>query len=139
MPLMIPVNRQQGFSLLEILVAFAILALSIGVLLKIFSGGVNSAVIAEDYNAAVQIAQSIMAKTGVETQLLEGEESGWENDKYHWQVITKPFQFNPDNFVDIDLNTLKTNFFKVDVIVSWGDDGRELQLSTLKLVHKPTL
>jgi len=136
---MIPVNRQQGFSLLEILVAFAILALSIGVLLKIFSGGVNSAVIAEDYNAAVQIAQSIMAKTGVETQLLEGEESGWENDKYHWQVITKPFQFNPDNFVDIDLNTLKTNFFKVDVIVSWGDDGRELQLSTLKLVHKPTL
>ena len=136
---MIPVNKQEGFSLLEILVAFAILALSIGVLLKIFSGGANTAIIAEDYNAAVQIAESIMAKTGVETQLQEGEESGWENEKYHWQVIIRPFQFNLENFVDIDLNTLKTNFFKVDVIVSWGDDGRELQLSTLKLEHKSTL
>ena len=46
-------NKQQGFSLLEILIAFSILALSLGILLKIFAAGVNTAMIAENYTAAV--------------------------------------------------------------------------------------
>ncbi|NBS18037.1 MAG: type II secretion system protein, partial [Gammaproteobacteria bacterium] len=32
-------RRQSGFSLLEILVAFAVLSLCLGVLLRIFAGG----------------------------------------------------------------------------------------------------
>ena len=96
---MIPtqVNKQQGFSLLEILIAFSILALSLGILLKIFSAGVNTAVVAEDYTAAVQIAESLMAKTGVETPLQAGQASGLENEKYHWLVEVSPFEFNPEN------------------------------------------
>lgn len=126
-------NKQQGFSLLEILVAFAILALSLGILLKIFSGGANTAVLAEEYTAAVQIAESLMAGVGVETTLQVGETSGNEDDRYHWLVTVSPYPFNLD---DIDPATLKAEFFKVDVTVSWGDDGRELHLSTLKLVNK---
>ena len=85
---MIPtqLTKQKGFSLLEILIAFSILALSLGILLKIFSAGVNTAVVAEDYTAAVQIAESLMAKTGVETALQESQDSGVENEKYNWQV-----------------------------------------------------
>jgi general secretion pathway protein I len=131
------VNKQKGFSLLEILIAFSILALSLGILLKIFSGGVNNAVVAEDYSAAVQIAESLMAKTGVETPLQTSQESGLENDKYNWLVEISPFEFNPEN---IDITNLTAVLFKVKVIVSWGDDNitaRQFELTTLKLINKP--
>lgn len=130
--------KQQGFSLLEILIAFSILALSLGILLKIFSGGVNSAVVAEEYTAAVQIAESLLATTGVETPLQPGQTSGLENNKYHWLVEVNPFQFNPEN---IDLSTLTTVLFKIKVTVSWGDNNsgdadRQIVLTTLKLANK---
>lgn len=137
---MIPkqVNKQQGFSLLEILIAFSILALSLGILLKIFAAGVNTAVVAEDYTAAVQIAESLMAKTGVETPLQATQASGLENEKYHWQVEVSPFEFNPEN---VDPTALTAVLFKVKVTVSWGDDNdnandRQIELTTLKLINK---
>jgi general secretion pathway protein I len=130
------VNKQQGFSLLEILIAFSILALSLGILLKIFSAGFNTAVVAEDYTAAVQIAESLMAKTGVETPLQANQASGMENEKYHWLVEVSPFEFNPEN---VDHTALTAVLFKVKVIVSWGDDNvndRQIELTTLKLINK---
>lgn len=146
-------NRQRGFSLLEILIAFSILALSLGILLKIFSAGVNTAGVAEEYTAAVQIAESLMAQTGVESPLQPNEVSGLENEKYHWRVSVSPFQFMAEN---LNVTTIPAVLFKVKVIVSWGDDnardgvyagsqpgagaanadGRQVELISLKLANK---
>ena len=129
-------NKQKGFSLLEILIAFSILAISLGILLKIFSAGINTAVVAEDYTAAVQIAESLMAKTGLESPLQAGEDSGTENEKYEWQVLVTPYLFNPDN---LDEMTITTTLFKVKVVVNWDIEKtkrRQIELTTLKLVNK---
>jgi len=131
------INKQRGFSLLEILIAFSILALSLGILLKIFSAGVNTAIVAEDYTAAVQIAESLIAKTGVEAPLQGGQASGLENEKYHWLVEVSPFVFNPEK---VDTTAITALLFKVKVIVSWGDNNandQQVELSTLKLINKP--
>jgi general secretion pathway protein I len=127
--------KQQGFSLLEILIAFSILAVSLSILLNIFASGVNNAGVAEDYTVAVQIAESLMAKTGVETPLQTGQIEGVTHDKYRWQVVVKPYEFNPDQ---IDPSTLTTALFKISVLVNWddGSHSREVKLVTLKLVNK---
>ena len=130
------VNKQNGFSLLEILIAFSILALSLGILLKIFSAGVNSAGVAEEYTAAIQIAQSAMAAAGVESPLQGGDTAGLMHKKYHWQVAVEPFQFAAAN---IDMAGMPATLFKVIVTVNWNGaiNGRQIQLITLKLANKP--
>lgn len=130
-------TKQQGFSLLEILIAFSIMALSLGMLLKIFSAGVNTAAVAEEYTAAVQIAESLMARTGVETPLQQSETSGVENERYHWLVSVSPFTPTIENF---DPASSTTALFKIKVRVTWDDDkrasGRQVELATLRLVNK---
>jgi general secretion pathway protein I len=126
------INKQAGFSLLEILIAFTILAFSLSILLNIFSTGANTAVVAEEYTAAVQIAESLMAKTGVETDLKTVESSGVENEKYHWQVSVTPFNLNIENF---DVQAIPATLFKVKIIIAWDND-RQIELTTLKLVNK---
>jgi general secretion pathway protein I len=130
------ITKQQGFSLLEILIAFSILALSLGILLKIFSGGVNTAVVAEDYTIAVQIAESLIAKTGSEIPLKDHQSSGDENKKYHWSLSISPFFLSGEG---IDPKTATAQLFKINVTVNWGDgqnDDRQIQLTTLKLAAK---
>jgi general secretion pathway protein I len=135
--MLMPQNKQQGFSLLEILIAFSILALSLGILLKIFSAGVNTAIIAENYTTAVQLSESLMAKTGIETPLQIGLYEGSENNIYHWQIEISPFIFNPEN---IDATLQKAELFKVKVTVNWDNgnaNDRQIELIKLKLINKP--
>lgn len=133
------VNKQNGFSLLEILIAFSILALSLGILLKIFSAGVNTAGVAEEYTTAVQIAESLVAGTGIEAPLRAGESNGLEDEKYHWQVSVSPFPFMVEKDLDA-ASVLSVELFKIKVTVNWGDDAvaddRQVELTTLKLANK---
>jgi len=122
---------------LEILIAFSIMALSLGILLRIFSGGVNTAMVAEDYNVALQIAESMMAKIGEEIPLQPTEVDGVAFDKYAWAVTVEPFEFNPDN---TDQTAQKARLFKITVSIAWGEQQgseRRIDLKTLKLGVKP--
>ena len=51
-------NRQSGFSLLEVLVAFAILSMSLGVLYQAFSNSLRNVGASGDYSRAMIIAVS---------------------------------------------------------------------------------
>ena len=134
-------RRQQcGFSLLEILVAFSILAVSLGILNNIFSTGMRTAMVAEEYTSAVQIANSLMAKTGVETLLQAGQTTGIENDKYRWEVVVSPFQLAVG---EIDTASIPAELYMVTVTVNWGGDDRKardnergVELSELKITGK---
>lgn len=130
------IKQQQGFSLLEILVAFSILSVSLGILLNIFSSGVKTAVVSEDYTVAVQIAESLMAKTGSEIALKDHQSSGVENEKYHWSLTISPFFLGADT---IDPKNSVAELYKVNASVVWGDDDsddRQVQITTLKLAAK---
>lgn len=120
---------------MEMLIAFSILAVSLGILLNIFSGGANTALVAEEYTAAVQIAESLLAASSEKT-LKVGQESGIENEKYRWLFEVSPYQLTS---MSADPLNEKANLVKVKVTVNWGDDegeDRQLDLTTLKLVNK---
>jgi general secretion pathway protein I len=129
-------NKEHGFSLLEILIAFSILALALGILLNIFSSGVNNAAVAEEYTTAVQIAETLMAQTGVETELQAGQTLGQKDEKYRWLVTVTSFS---PSIAKLNLQAITATLFKVKVSVNWGDandNDRQIELTTLKLVNK---
>ncbi len=123
-------NREHGFSLLEVLVAFTILALSLSVLFQIYSQGTRNTSLARDYNTAVIIAQSKLAVLDEEKKIEISEISGSTEQGIHWQRrIT--------SYTDPDPAFFNRNYqlVNVEVSVSWQTLGRDhgFSLKTLRI------
>ena len=82
-------GRQSGFSLLEILVAFGVLSLCLGVLLRIFAGGGQIARTADEYYRAILTAESMLNGLGTEIPLKPGITEGELEGDYHWSFNVK--------------------------------------------------
>ena len=129
---------QRGFSLLEILVAFSILALSLGVLMQIFSGSLRNADVTRDQAQAVVLAQSLLASAGVEATLVPGESAGVMDDKFRWLLRVSSFVEEPRHAeTEAMRSPLPLDLWEVAVRVAWGGDSRlperALTLTTLRV------
>jgi prepilin-type N-terminal cleavage/methylation domain-containing protein len=125
-------QNQRGFSLLETLVAFAILVLVLSVTLQIYARGSRSTRLAHDYAQAVIIAQTKLAdfKTG-NTEL-----SGTENDRYNWQLQRKEAHY--DDLGSNNSYSRSFNIYHLSVTVSWHSTGksRNVHINTVQLENK---
>jgi general secretion pathway protein I len=123
--------RQSGYTLVEVLVAFVILALALTVLLRIFSGGLRNVSVSSDYATATLIAESRLAATGIDVPLRPGETSGTEGERFEWTVSVQDYQPWPG----YRSATKGVDAYRVTVTVEWpnGDNTRSVGLSTVRL------
>ncbi len=134
---------ERGFSLLEILVAFSILALTLGVLMQIFSGSLRNAEMAHDQAQAVALAQSLLAAAGIETPLTAGETSGQAGNKFRWLLQAQLFHEEPQTAVVAPATgaSPRLELWEVKVEIHWGGDSattrRSFSLSSLRLQMPP--
>lgn len=78
---------QRGFTLLEVLVAFALLAGAAVLLLSILSNGLRDVADAERHGEAALHARSLMDNLGRVERLRPGARSGvLEGGRYRWQI-----------------------------------------------------
>ncbi len=84
---------QRGFTLLEVLVAFMILALSLGVIMHIFSLSLRTAHSATQQQMAVQLGQSKLAELMAENRVQTGLQQGEFNDLWRWQAEVERWRF----------------------------------------------
>lgn len=130
---MCPRKRSRGYTLVEVLVAFMILAMALTVLLRIFASGVRNVSVSAQYAQAVLIGESRLATAGIDAMLAPGETSGVEGDDFHWtrRVV------NYEPAVDYSTYVKSTRAYYVTVTVTWpnGDRERSIDLSTVKLLH----
>jgi general secretion pathway protein I len=126
-------KRNAGFSLLEVLVAFVILGLVLGVLMQIFSGGLRNIGVAGEYQHAVLLGQSKLVAIGIETPLAPGEKNGEFDSTYRWHVSIRPFLEGQAPAGELESASAK--LLEIEVRVSWGgaEQPRSINLKTLRL------
>ena len=118
-------GAMSGFTLIEVLVAFTILAVSIGALLVAFSGGIRNTALTKDYTQAVIIANSRLAETGLTDSLSQQSTFEGVEGKYQWKRII--------NLLDVDPID-SWQLYDVRVVVSWKtlNGSRSFELKSLR-------
>jgi general secretion pathway protein I len=108
---------ERGFTLLEVLVAFVIAALALGVLFRGTLDGLRVAQTAGRYEEAVTRAQSRLAALTVGS-LAPGDRQGDDGNGFHWRERITPVTSSPVAAGG------SLALYGVSVAVSWTDGSR---------------
>ena len=129
-------RRQSGFTLIEVVVAFALLALILTASFEIFTTGLARAADLDDYSGAIDVAQSQLAAVGTYGKIQEGDTRGESEDgRYTWVLAVRRF----DESADPNAPAMSTVvMYRVDVRVTWrGVDTRSHALGLATVVVGP--
>ena len=133
-------RRQKGFTLVEIIVAFAILALGLTLLLGTLSGATRQLRQGGDAGQAALHAQSLLDE---HASLLQrpGQAAGeLDEGRYRWRMQIAPWQ-DPaaGSGAGSIIDPAAARLLHVRVEIEWGEGGpqQQLQLSSLRLALPP--
>ena len=120
-------TRRDGFTLLEVLVAFAILSLTVVVAVQGFAQGLRLLKLSGDHQSAILIADQ---KAREVVMPKEGHENGTEG-VYTWDRTIKEL---PAPELDVPGRAARWHVYQIDVQVAWGDSKRTVGVTTLRTV-----
>jgi len=128
-------HSERGFTLLELLVALGVLAISLTTLLAIFSQGLARTSDAQRRMEARLLAETLLAGAGIEAPLEIGSSIGETEAGLAWTVAVEPYG-SPEDQDSWDYGAVM-----VSANVHWqhNDVDREVSLRTIRLVSKGQL
>jgi len=133
--------RARGFSLLEVLAAFLILALVGTVLFRLFGASLNNVGAANDFSRATLLAESRLAAAAAVQPLQPASDQGVSDDgRFSWTTKVEPYvapDATPDQLRVSEAAAV--TLWRVEVTVSWpGTLGNthSVALSTVRMASK---
>lgn len=119
---------RRGLSLLEVIVAMAILVIALVAISRLVDIGSQRGLEARAHSRGVQLAQAKMAEVEAGVVPLDGEATGqFENDDFVWTYTVSSTMTGPPNL------------YNVTVRVTRDLSGRPFEVSLSQLVFDPTM
>jgi general secretion pathway protein I len=155
----------RGFTLIEMIAAFLVFAISIGLLMQVLAGSMRNARQSSDYTMAALWAQSKLDGIGVVERVEEGHSNGRFDDTYAWNLDVKnidPHDVEPppqalaagragtapattsgaDAGLGGGIEVQPFDLYQVDLVVTWGGgigkQPRSAHFGTLRAVNPDT-
>lgn len=122
-------SGQRGFTLLEVLVAFAVLSLTVVVAVQGFAQGLRLLKLSGDHQHAILIADQKAREVVLPK---EGREEGTEGD-FAWARTTRPL---PAPELEVPGRASRWHVYQIDVQVAWGGGRRAVGVTTLRTVSE---
>jgi len=119
-------GRSQGFTLLEMLLAFVVFSLGFATVLEIMSGSMRNTMRARHYSEVALTAQSLMDQVGLEIPLEDGFGAGGKSGEYEWELEIHNYVNSEENIHSVELAEMTSVvLLQVDLVISWGKPPRE--------------
>ncbi len=127
-------KNANGFTLIETLTAMMILSVCLVTILQLFSGGLKSGRISDEYTKAIFHAKAEMGKILIRDMLKDTELEGSFEDGFKWKAVITGLE-SEDDKNDKDKSTkLPFKLFHIAVTISWKDGIKERNF-TVNTVH----
>jgi len=122
-----------GYTLIETLVAVMLLAISLVTIMQLFSGGLRAIRLSNDFERAVFHAQERMEAIRLSPYLVENKLQGQLEDGYRWEAVIRDLDAAPT--ADPRKAGILTRF-SVTVSVHWpsGEKDKTFSLDALRTV-----
>ncbi len=129
---------ENGFTLLEVLIAVMILGLSVTVILQQFSVALHAGAKTQEVVLAMFHAREKLEEMKTSKELDETSEAGSFDDGYSWQTSVVAFKYGEEKGEEEIYDRLKYETFLLKATILWGrgDRNRQVCLSTLRTVKK---
>lgn len=129
-------NMQRGYTLIEVVVAFALLAFGLTLLLGSLTNATKQVRTSTDYGRAALHAQTLLDQAGVGEALVVGQRDGeLEGGRFRWEMSVSPFR---DTSVTRPQDQVlgAPQLLQLDLTMTWGEGGprKRLRLRSLRLV-----
>ena len=125
-------KTQNGFTLLEVVVAMAIVGLGVVTLLEIFSLGLRLATRSFTKTEAIVYSRQVMDEVLIRREIQEGGEEGSLGEGHRWSLQVEPLreesEFLPSGW-ELKEITLQMQYRE-------GEREKEVEMRTLRLVKK---
>ena len=125
---------KKGFTLIEVMVALAILGIAITVIVELFSGNLRLARKSEDFSRAVFYGRQLLEELCLKQKFPKNVEEGTFEGNFRWK-----YEIEPVTLVDEEQEEkFPLEVFKIKVSVYWPakDKEKTLTFETLKTLVK---
>lgn len=123
---MVRFRANSGFTLLEVLLAFVVFALSFTLVMQILSGSIRNTMRAREYTEAALVAQSVMDLLGLDLPVEAGANYAGESGDYQWEVSVGLYEDEAQDVHSIELGELTgIELLQIDLVISWGEPPRD--------------